>query len=534
MALLVRFNILNRSLNNAGRDLELLDQAKAGSVVGIGGLSDFILKSATLSSEIACPPFAEVSKASVPIMRVAVEPGKSSDLSRLVQGLHLLDQADANVQVELTDKGEHILVTAGQVHLERCVRDLAEEYAKGVEVVTSAPIVPFRETIIEPPSHDMVNEEVAPQDAAGQDPLLQPDQGQERNPGGVVELQTPDKQCLIRMSAIPLPAEAVKVLDDNLSTIKRMSSDSNRSSSLEDQVEVDAVAKFRSSLQEALKSSPHPEIQGCVDKIWSFGPKRCGPNLLIKAFVHELEGRSVWKSRQSAATATAATESNPLQVALESSFLSGFQLATLAGPLCDEPMMGVAFVATEWNVTGGPAKPSEENLSSSEVYGPLSGQVVSTVKECCRRAFQSRPQRLVAAMYSCDIQVKSEVLGKMYAVLGKRRGRIVKEEMIEGSSTFVVTAHVPVVESLNFAETIRKQTSGLAQPQLVFSHWETIDIDPFWIPRTREEILHFGDKADSENQARAYMNEVRKRKGLAIDEKIVEFATKQRTLTKTK
>ena len=38
----------------------------------------------------------------------------------------------------------------------------------------------------------------------------------------------------------------------------------------------------------------------------------------------------------------------------------------------------------------------------------------------------------------------------------------------------------------------------------------------------------------SVKQARAYMNEVRKKKGLAIDEKIVEFAEKQRTLTKMK
>jgi hypothetical protein len=41
---------------------------------------------------------------------------------------------------------------------------------------------------------------------------------------------------------------------------------------------------------------------------------------------------------------------------------------------------------------------------------------------------------------------------------------------------------------------IRKQTSGLAMPQLVFSHWEVIDTDPFWVPRTEEELLHFGDK----------------------------------------
>ncbi len=61
-----------------------------------------------------------------------------------------------------------------------------------------------------------------------------------------------------------------------------------------------------------------------------------------------------------------------------------------------------------------------------------------------------------------------------------------------------------------------------------------MDIDPFWVPRTEEELLHYGDKADYENQARKYMNEVRKRKGLSVDEKIVEFAEKQRNLSKKK
>ena len=46
--------------------------------------------------------------------------------------------------------------------------------------------------------------------------------------------------------------------------------------------------------------------------------------------------------------------------------------------------------------------------------------------------------------------------------------------------------------------------------------------------------MHFGEKADSENQTLAYMNNVRRRKGLQVDEKIVEFAEKQRTLSKNK
>ena len=159
---------------------------------------------------------------------------------------------------------------------------------------------------------------------------------------------------------------------------------------------------------------------------------------------------------------------------------------------------------------------------------------MSAVKDGCRKAFQAQPQRLMAAMYSCSILVSAEVLGKMYGVLGKRHGRVLHGDLSEGSSSFNVTAVLPVVESFSFAPEIRRQTSGLASPQLVFSHWEVIDIDPFWEPSTMEEYLHYGEKADSENRARIYMNAVRKRKGLSISEKLVEHAEKQRTLSKNK
>lgn len=105
-------------------------------------------------------------------------------------------------------------------------------------------------------------------------------------------------------------------------------------------------------------------------------------------------------------------------------------------------------------------------------FGPFSGQLMSAVKEGCRRAFLLQPVRLMAAMYTCDIQATAEVLGRMYAVVSKREGRVLREEMKEGSDVFDVTAVLPVAESFGFAEEIRKRTSGLANPQLVFSHWE--------------------------------------------------------------
>lgn len=61
----------------------------------------------------------------------------------------------------------------------------------------------------------------------------------------------------------------------------------------------------------------------------------------------------------------------------------------------------------------------------------------------------------------------------MYGVLNRRHGRVLAGDMAEGSAaTFNVTAVLPVVESFSFAPEIRKQTSGMASPQLVFSHWE--------------------------------------------------------------
>lgn len=37
---------------------------------------------------------------------------------------------------------------------------------------------------------------------------------------------------------------------------------------------------------------------------------------------------------------------------------------------------------------------------------------MSAVKDGCRRSFQAQPQRLMAAMYSCNILANAEVLGK--------------------------------------------------------------------------------------------------------------------------
>ena len=67
-----------------------------------------------------------------------------------------------------------------------------------------------------------------------------------------------------------------------------------------------------------------------------------------------------------------------------------------------------------------------------------------------------------------------------------------------------------------------------------FSPFQVIEQDPFWVPSTEEEYLHFGEKADSGNRAKRYMDAVRRRKGLPVDSQLVTHAEKQRTLSKKK
>lgn len=125
----------------------------------------------------------------------------------------------------------------------------------------------------------------------------------------------------------------------------------------------------------------------------------------------------------------------------------------------------------------------------------------------------------------------AEVLGRVYAVVTRRRGRILSETMKEGTSFFTILSLLPVAESFGFSDEIRKRTSGAASPQLIFTGFEMLDQDPFWVPATEEELEDLGELADKENVAKRYMDSVRSRKGMVVTgKKLVKDAEKQKTL----
>ncbi|XP_025774487.1 elongation factor-like GTPase 1 [Puma concolor] len=561
-----------------GRELEGLVEVPPGNVLGIGGLQDFVLKSATLCSSPACPPFVPLNFEATPIVRVAVEPKHPGEMPQLVRGMKLLNQADPCVQILIQETGEHVLVTAGEVHLQRCLDDLRERFAK-IQISVSEPIIPFRETITKPPKVDMVNEEIGKQQKVAVIHQTKEDQskipeGIQVDSDGLITLTTPNKLAVLSVRAMPLPEEVTRILEENSDLIRSMeqltsSLNEGRNTQTIHQKTQEKICEFKRKLEQHLTGRKWRNV---VDQIWSFGPRKCGPNILVNR--SEDFQNSVWTGSGVKASKEASRYRD-----LGNSIVSGFQLATLSGPMCEEPLMGVCFILEKWDLSkceeqgasdkhnqerrdvvqeaqaegeacpgrgenGGPqdggSEPSEQKTSQrgesslTDCYGPFSGQLIATMKEACRYALQVKPQRLMAAMYTCDIMATGDVLGRVYAVLSKREGRVLQEEMKEGTDMFIIKAVLPVAESFGFADEIRKRTSGLASPQLVFSHWEVIPSDPFWVPTTEEEYLHFGEKADSENQARKYMDAVRKRKGLYVEEKVVAHAEKQRTLSKNK
>lgn len=215
---------------------------------------------------------------------------------------------------------------------------------------------------------------------------------------------------------------------------------------------------------------------------------------------------------------------------IEESIVNGFQMAAAAGPLCDEPMQGVCFIVEEVSFS------KEEEAAEGHYFGPLTGQVISAVKECCRQAFMKHSVRLVEPMYICYLEVSESALRPVYSVLAKRRASIRREEMREGSDVFEIEALLPVIESFGFADELLSWARGAVSiPSLVFSQWSELQEDPFFVPTTDEELEEFGSNYKYlKNRASELIITVRRRKGLRIEEQIVDSGDKQRTLAKKK
>ncbi|KAI4749426.1 elongation factor Tu [Aureobasidium sp. EXF-12298] len=523
-----------------GRSLEALNSVPAGSIVGIGGLEGAILKSGTLCSQLDGAPNLSSSSAistNAPIVRVAVEPAWPADLDKMVKGLRLLEQADPAVLYEQLESGEHVILTAGELHLERCLKDLRERFAK-CDVQAGEVIVPYREGI----TNYVASSTTEHQEEMN--PPKYPELGR-----GRIDVVTTSKQITVRLSVRPLPDSVTNFLVKNTAAVKRLYSEKkavqqDSTAEAEDTEEQDteheagndvgtvdsgrtlSMDEFKAQLSTAFAEvKGDKEIwQDAVGKITAFGPRRVGPNVLIDATQGGICGRFLHDMQDDKET-TDEGEVRPDQLRAQDfvdKITYAFQLATNQGPLCNEPMQGVAVFVED--ITINKTDDEQQNM------GRLTGEVIKSTRDSIRQGFLDWSPRLLLAMYSCEIQASAEVLGRVYAVITRRRGRIISESLLEPSPNFTILALLPVAESFGFSDEIRKRTSGAASPQLIFEGFEMLDEDPFWVPRTEEEIEDLGEKGDRDNVAKRYVDTVRERKGLFVQRKVVEHGEKQKTL----
>ena len=130
-----------------GNQREMVKELSAGNIPALLGLQE-ARAGQTLASVKDVTLFESVQYVSEPVVQMAVEPKHPKDLPKLVEALRRITIEDPNLVVKINEEsGETVIAGMGVLHLE-----IASSLIKdaGVEVVTSEPLINYRETITKP------------------------------------------------------------------------------------------------------------------------------------------------------------------------------------------------------------------------------------------------------------------------------------------------------------------------------------------------------------------------------------------------
>jgi elongation factor 2 len=200
-----------------------------------------------------------------------------------------------------------------------------------------------------------------------------------------------------------------------------------------------------------------------VAKIWAFGPNDDGPNMIIDV-----------------------TSGCQFMNEIKDSCVTGFNVVTANGVLCDEPCRAIRF-----NV-------HDTNLHPDGIHRG-GGQIIPCARQALYGSELLAAPRLQEPIFLVEITCPNDVVGTVYNVIAMRRGNIEEENMMPGAPITIIKGFLPVAESFGFTEYLRAETSGQAFPNCSFHHWEEMTENPL---------------ATSENRVTKIIGEIRKRKGL--------------------
>merc|ERR1711957_1139609 len=217
---------IQRTVLMMGGKVEAVPDVPCGNTVALVGVDQYLMKQGTISDhEDAC--CIRVMKYSVsPVVRVAVEVKSAADLPKLVEGLRKLSKSDPLVQCYSEDSGEHIIAGCGELHIEICLKDLEEEYAK-CPLKKGDPVVSYKECVTDISTQTCLS-------------------------------KSPNKHNRIFCKAAPLGDDLAQAIDDDKVSAKQ-----------------DPKAR-RIILRDEFEWDPNDAL-----KIWCFGPETTGPNMVV-------------------------------------------------------------------------------------------------------------------------------------------------------------------------------------------------------------------------------------------------------------
>jgi len=208
----------------------------------------------------------------------------------------------------------------------------------------------------------------------------------------------------------------------------------------------------------------------CARKLWCFG---CPPDAIANVMVD---------------TTKAVQYLNEIKDSMVGAFIQ----ASAGGIFCDEAMRGCRF-----NV--------EDITLHADAIHRGAGQIMPPTKRAMFACQIKSGPSLLEPMYLVDIVVPNNAISGVYSTLNSRRGIVEGQEDRPGTPLCKVKAFLPVLESFGFTQLLRQNTSGQAFPQMIFSHWQAVNGDPY----------------EEGSQVNEIIAAVRKRKGMK--EEMPEF-----------
>ncbi len=501
--------------------------------------------------------------------------------------------ADAAVEVTATAKGERILACLGEIHLEQSITDLRNIYiGDEIELRISKPIVDFREstsyfnhecddfkqfyTFDAPPLRQSC---ISPY--CEEDGLIYAKRGRSRpivSGRGmamhvrVLPLSKPIHKCLTNgtyeesckdnltqlSKALNLqlnsPEESFAKLQELVAAIDSQGNAIIESVGMQNGSCVKGVVCRPKEPKEVYVPSTVPEEidekkEAKEEKASNTNGKDGDAPVKVDLAKEQFEAIKtiICEKSDSGNEEMTARDSKTFKIwknEFKGSLIGGFQSGCNAGPLCEEPVRGVLVILEGIEIAMYEKRKKTGTEDDFNIAHPITGgMVVAALRTGIRTALLTRPARLMEGHLKLTLHSSLSGLGPLYEVLSRRRGKVLSDTMVEGTDLISIEATLPQSESFGLTGELMKKSSGeVTAPELVFSHWEMLEEDPFWIPTSLEEREDYGEivmngdiSTGIANNALKFIRLVRNRKGLIVDShKIVVAAEKQRTLARKK